>query len=392
MKKISHLLILSLFIGFIWIFASGCKSGKQESKQPPALHVLELKGTKIPVFIQMVGQAEGIPTIEIRARVEGYLENWTFKEGSIVRKGQVLFTIEKDEYNNNVDYAIATLDNQEASWEYAKLNVARLKPLVATNAISQNDYDVAVTQEKQAKAACESARADLAQAKLNLSYTTMTSPITGYIGAVDVRPGNLVGRGESTLLSTVSAVDPMYVNFQMNETDFLHIMRWIILRKSGDTTVESIKESSSLPVYLTLSDGQPYGHPGTIDFVGRNIDPSTGTIALRAVFPNKDGLIKPGSFANITLVLGSRDNGIVIPQSSLQQIQDKYFVFLIDSLNKVRRVPVDLGQHIQNAVVVANGLKSGDRILLEGFQKIREGMPLTPIIVPDTISFQKLSL
>ncbi|MFH1160219.1 MAG: efflux RND transporter periplasmic adaptor subunit [bacterium] len=390
MKKIAPFLILSLFTGFIMTITEGCKSGKEEPKHPPAFHVLELKGTKIPVFIQMVGQAEGIPTVEIRARVEGYLENWTFKEGSIVRKGQVLFTIEKDQYNNNVDYAVANVQNKEATWEYTKLNVTRLKPLVATNAISQNDYDVAVTQEKQAKAALESAQADLAQARLNLSYTTMTSPITGYIGAVEVRPGNLVGRGESTLLATVSAVDPIYVNFQMNETDFLQIMRWVIAHKQGASVSESLKENSALPVYLTLSDNKDYSQPGRIDFIGRNIDPSTGTIALRAVFFNKDGLIKPGSFSNVTLILGERENGIVIPQSTLQQIQDKYFVFLVDSLNKVTRVPVDLGQHIGNIVVVINGLKPGDRILLEGFQKIKEGMPITPRLVPDTLTLPKL--
>ena len=174
----------------------------------------------------MVGQAEGIPTVEIRARVEGYLKNWSFEEGSIVKKGQLIFTIEQDNYINNVAFAQADLASATAAWEKAKLDVARLKPLVATKAISQNDFDVAVTTEKQTHAAVQSAEANLAQAKLNLSYTTMYSPITGYIGAVQVRPGNLVGRGESTLLATVSAVDPMYINTQMNETDYLKIMKF----------------------------------------------------------------------------------------------------------------------------------------------------------------------
>jgi len=314
--------------------------------------------------------------------VEGYLENWSFQEGSIVRKGQVLFTIEKDQYINNVNFSQADLANKEAAWEYSKLNVERLRPLVATSAISQNDFDVAVTQEKQAKAAVESAKADLRQSNLNLSYTTIISPITGYIGAVDVRPGNLVGRGESTLLATVSAVDPIYINFQMNETDYLRIVRWIaeneqVIEKRGEAPIK---------VYLTLSDNKEYSLAGEVDFIGRTIDPATGAIAMRAVFSNPKGIIKPGTFARVKLILNEKEDAVVIPQSTIQQIQDKYFVFILDTANKVTRVPVILGQYIGNTVVVSKGLDPGARILLEGYQKIREGMPVTPVEVKDTLT------
>lgn len=361
---------------------SGCKSDNKTAQQPPSLKVMTIAGTSVPVYLEMVGQAEGIPTVEIRARVEGYLENWSFQEGSVVQKGQVLFNIEKNQYINTVNFSQADLANKEAAWEYAQLNVARLKPLVATNAISQNDYDVAVTQEKQAKAAVESCKADLRQSNLDLSYTTISSPITGYIGEVDVRPGNLVGRGESTLLATVSAVDPMYVNFQMNETDYLKIVRWIaeneeIIKKRGEAPIK---------VYLTLSDGEEYPLPGELDFVDRSIDPATGAIAMRAVFPNPKGMIKPGNYAKVKLILNEQEDAVVIPQSTIQQIQDKYFVFVLDSVNKVARVPVILGQYIGNTVVVNQGLESGDRILMEGYQKIREGMPVTPVVVKDTIA------
>jgi len=374
--------VLLSFTGILVFSLSGCKSNNQNIPQAPSLKVMTIAGIRIPVYLEMVGQAEGIPTVEIRARVEGFLENWSFQEGSVVQKGQVLFTIEKNQYINNVNYSEADLANKEAAWEYATLNVARLKPLVATNAISQNDYDVAVTQEKQARAAVESAKADLAQSRLNLSYTTITSPITGYIGEVDVRPGNLVGRGESTLLATVSAVDPIYVNFQMNETDYLKIIRWIteneeLMEEHGDTPVK---------VYLTLSDNKEYALAGKVDFIGRNIDPATGAIALRAVFPNPKGMIKPGNYARVKLVLSEQEDAVVIPQSTLQQIQDKYFVFILDSTNKVSRIPVILGQYIGNTVVVTKGLKPGARILLEGYQKIREGMPVTPVDVKDTIT------
>ncbi|MBC8314705.1 MAG: efflux RND transporter periplasmic adaptor subunit [Bacteroidetes bacterium] len=359
--------------------------------KPPELKVMKITGTRVPLSINMVGQAEGIPTVEIRARVEGYLENWSFKEGSIIQKGQVLFTIEKAEYVNNVDYAVADLANKEATWEYAKLNVSRLRPLVNTNAISQNDFDIASTEEKQAKAAVASAKASLQQAKLNLSYTTLTSPITGYIGAVEVRPGNLVGRGESTLLATVSAVNPIYVNFQMNETSYLSIMRWAMEHKDKMKNRMPLKDNNTLPVYMTLSDKKTYPYSGTIDFIGREIDPGTGTIALRAEFPNEDGLIKPGTFSEVTLILGETDDGIVIPQSSLQPIQNKDFVFILDSADKVARLPVIAGQHIGNMIVILNGLEIGDRILLEGYQKIQDGMKVTPIMVKDTLSVPQVS-
>ncbi len=385
-----------ILFGMIIIFGSllfsypACKPKNDQQQTPPSLKVMTLEGSQVPLSMDMVGLAEGIPTVEIRARVEGFLENWSFREGSIVQKGQVLFTIEESEYINNLDFAKADLANKVAAWEYTQLNVARLRPLVATNAISQNDFDVATTQEKQAKAAVASAEASLQQAKLNLSYTTITSPIKGYIGAVQVRPGNLVGRGESTLLATVSSVDPIYVNFQMNETSYLSIMSWVIENKDKLQGKENLKDNNSVPVYMMLSNKQTYPFAGKIDFIGRAIDPATGTIALRAEFPNKDGLIKPGAYSEVTLILGTEDDGILIPQSSLQPIQDKDFVFTVDSANKIQRVPVLIGQHIQNMVVVMKGLKSGDRILLEGYQKIKDGMVITPVLVKDTLKVPEI--
>lgn len=390
MKNRLTLFGLAFIFGSFLFLSSSCKPKHEQQQTPPSLKVMTLKGTSVPLSMNMVGLAEGIPTVEIRARVEGYLENWSFQEGSIVQKGQVLFTIEKGEYINNLDFAKADLANKEAAWEYAQLNVARLQPLVETNAISQNDFDVAVTEEKQAKAAVASAKASLQQAQLNLSYTTITSPIKGYIGAVQVRPGNLVGRGESTLLATVSAVDPIYVNFQMNETSYMSIMSWVIANKDKLEGRQQLKDNNSIPVYMMLSTKQTYPYAGKIDFIGRAIDPATGTIALRAEFPNKDGLIKPGAYSEVTLILGVQEDGILIPQASIQPIQDKDFVFVIDSANKVQRVPVNLGQHIENMVVVMNGLNVGDRILLEGYQKIRDGMEITPILVKDTLAVPEI--
>jgi membrane fusion protein, multidrug efflux system len=375
----SQILWIVVMLAIPGLLLTGCKTKKEENKQVPQLKVLDVKGMKIPVYLDLVGQATGIPTVEIRARVEGYLKNWSFEEGSIVKKGQLLFTIEQDKYINNVNNSEADLVSKTAAWEKAKLDVARLKPLVNTKAISQNDYDVAVTTEKQTGAGVESSKANLADAKLNLSYTTITSPITGYIGKVNVNPGNLVGHGESTLLTTVSATDPIYVDFQMNETDYLAIKRYLIDHQNSTEDLQR-----TIKVYLTLSGNMTYSKPGTIDFIDRAVNPQLGTIAMRAVFQNPDGLIKPGNFATVSVVLMERDNAVVIPQSATTEIQGKNFVFLLDKEDKVTRVPVLLGRNIGTHVVINNGVEIGSRILLEGFQKFKEGMKINPVVVQDT--------
>jgi membrane fusion protein, multidrug efflux system len=368
-------LLVNLLIAGV-LFLSGCKEKKEEKAGIPQLKVLAIRGTNVPVFLEMVGQSVGIPTVEITARVEGYLKGWSFQEGSVVKAGQRLFTIEQDKYINNVSNSEADLASKTAAWEKAKLDVARLKPLLNTRAISQNDFDVAVTTEKQSAAGVESAKASLADSKLNLSYTTITSPITGSIGKVQVNPGNLVGHGTSTLLTTISAIDPIYVDFQITEPDYLKIRRYIIEKKLAMTDL-----AKSIKIFLTLSDLQEYKEPGSIDFIDRAVNPQTGTIAMRAVFKNPDGLIKPGSFVNVNMVLMERENTVVIPQSAMIEIQGKYFVFLVGDQDKVSRTPVMPGRNIQNNVVINGGLKPGDRILLEGFQKFQEGMVVKPIIV-----------
>ncbi len=381
------LFLLSMILCLPMAMLTACKSKNQHKQSPPPFKTMQIKGTRVPVYLDMVGQAVGIPTIEIRARVAGYLENWSFIEGSIVKKGQRLFTIEQDEYINSLKFAEADLENKIAAWELAKLNVARLKPLLSTNAISQNDYDKAVTEEIQDRALVASSRANLSTAKINLSYTVMESPITGYIGDCNVRPGNLVGKGESTLLSTISAVDPIYVNFQMNENDYLKIMRFWEKHKTDFKDKKDV-----FKVFLTLSDNLLYDYAGSIDFMGRDIDAATGTLALRAVFKNPEGLIKPGNFAKVNLVLFQEEDGIIIPQDATTQIQGKAFAFFVDNENKVNRVPIILGRSIGNNYIVNHGLKIGDRIMLEGFQKFQEGMQIQPVMVPDTLTVPEMQV
>lgn len=361
---------------------TGCGSSKPKKEEIPQLKVLELYTVKVPVFIEMVGQADAMPTVALTARVQGFLEKIAFAEGSIVKKGQLLFTIEPDQYKNNLDLQQAMLDNAEASWEKAKLDVERLKPLLPTQAISQNDFDKAVTTEKECRANVASNKAQLETAKLNLSYTKIYSPITGYIGRASVQPGNLVGQaGGNNVLATVSALDPIYFNFQMHENDYLWIAKYLVKHKD-----EMKKElDKPLNVFLFLADKAQYEHPGTLDFIDRNISTQTGTIAMRATFSNPESVIKPGSFGTVRMILSEKEDGILIPQSALNQIQDKFFVFKLGADNKVSRIAVNIGRRINNRVVIYSGLKAGDKILIEGFQKFEEGMQINPVVVKDTL-------
>jgi membrane fusion protein (multidrug efflux system) len=361
---------------------TSCGSSKSKKEEIPQLKVLELKGVKVPIFLEMVGQAEAIPTVAITARAQGFLEKIAFTEGTIVKKGQLLFTIEPDQYNNNLDLQKAMLDNAEASWEKAKLDVERLKPLLPTQAISQNDYDKAVTNEKECRANVASNKAQLETAKLNLSYTKIYTPITGYIGKASYQPGNLVGQtGGNNVLATVSALDPIYFNFQMHENDYLWITKYLVKHKE-DMKAE-LKEA--LNVFLFLSDKQQYENSGKLDFIDRDISTQTGTIAMRASFPNSEGVVKPGSFGTVRMILSEKEDAILIPQSALSQIQDKFFVFKLGAENKVNRIAVTIGRRIDNRVVIYSGLKVGDKILTEGFQMFEEGMQINPIVVKDTI-------
>ena len=361
---------------------TSCGNSKSKKQEIPQLKVLELKGVKVPIFLEMVGQAEAIPTVAITARAQGFLEKIAFTEGTIVKKGQLLFTIEQDQYNNSLDLQKAMLDNAEASWEKAKLDVERLKPLLPTQAISQNDYDKAVTNEKECRANVASNKAQLETAKLNLSYTKIYTPITGYIGKASYQPGNLVGQaGGNNVLATVSALDPIYFNFQMHENDYLWITKYLVKHKEDMKT--ELKEA--LNVFLFLSDKQQYENSGKLDFIDRDISAQTGTIAMRASFPNSEGVVKPGSFGTVRMILSEKEDAILIPQSALSQIQDKFFVFKLGAENKVNRISVTIGRRIDNRVVIYSGLKVGDKILTEGFQMFEEGMQINPVVVKDTI-------
>src|SRR6058998_463720 len=355
---------------------------------PPAVIVAEIQQRSVQVSAEFVAQTQGVPTVEIRARVQGVLEQVRFKEGSEVQRGQVLFVIQQDEYKaalesaqaqlakahadltrardtSLVDRARAVVDQRAADLGKARQDVNRYRPLAEAKAIPQQDLDTSVagekvaaagveaaeavlrdarlvqrTQVQLAEAAVETAKASIIQAELNLSYTSIHAPITGIIGKLAVDVGNLVGKAEPTLLTTMSAVDPIYVDFNVAEVDYLRLAPRIRLDPQGRA------QNAPATLELFLADDKQFGHKGRVAFVDRAVDAKTGTIGVRAGFPNPDKLLRPGQFGRVRGVVEEKTNAILVPQLAVQDQQGAKIVLVIEEGDKVALRSVTLGERI----------------------------------------------
>ena len=264
--------------------------------------------------------------------------------------------------------AEAQLARDQASLNKALKDVARLKPLAADHAASEQDLDAAVAQQESLQAAVKADQAAITDAKLNLSYTVIRSPIDGTIGKLAVTRGNLVGKGDNTLLATVSSFDPIYVYFSVPEgqsTDFLS---------------KHVQGKGKVPqLELQLSDGTAFAHKGTIDFADRAIDAATGTLTLRGVFPNPQGLLRPGQFARVRVGGEQVQNAVLIPQKAVSDMLNRKVAMTVDSQNIAILQPITIGGEYQDQFIVTSGLKGGERIIVEGLQKARPGAPVSPV-------------
>jgi membrane fusion protein (multidrug efflux system) len=404
---------------------AGCERGTAKEKTskaaapaapPPTVVVAAVTQQDVPIAAEFVGRTEAVPTVEIRARVQGILEQVRFREGSTVRKGQQLFTIQQAEYRaavqsaraqlakaqadllrardtSVVDRVRAHLDQARAERGRTGADVARYRPLAEEKAIPQQDLDTAVSREQVAaaavvaaeaalrdaqlnqrtavqlaEAAVESARAAVTQAELNLSYTSIESPITGIISKLSVDTGNLVGKGEPTLLSTVSAVDPIYVDFSITEADYLRIVKRVPGLGRGEV------RQGPATLELIIADSTVFPHKGRPVFVDRAVDQQTGTIRVRAEFPNPDMILRPGQFGRVRAVTEDVPNAVLVPQIAVQDLQGAKTVLVVGDGDKVAQRTVSLRETYQTFYIVRNGLKPGERVIVEGIQKARPGM------------------
>lgn len=334
----------------------------------------------VEIYGEYVGRVRAQQFVEVRARVEGYLEQMLFAEGTYVNKNQVLFVINQDQYRAKADKARAQLKKDEAQAQKAKRDLERIRPLYEQNAASQLDLDNAIAAYETAEASVGMSRADLDQAELELGRTIVRSPIAGHISERHVDLGTLVGPGAKSLLATVVKSDTVLVDFSMTALDYLKSKERNVLLGQKDTT-----RSWQPNVTITLADNTVYPHKGLVDFAEPQVDPRTGTFSVRAEMPNPNRVLLPGQFTKVKLLLDVREHSTVVPMKSVIIEKGGAYIFVMRRDSTVERRFIELGPEFQNQVVVERGLVANENIVTEGFHKLTPGMkvkPVEPTVMP----------
>lgn len=352
----------------IALFATAAGCGKEEKKTPPPMPVTvaPVESETVPIYLDYVGTTDSIQTVDINARVEGFLIKRAFEDGADVKEGQLLFVIDPRPFEADLAAAQAQLSESRASLSYALEQVRRYEPLVGKQYITQDTYDGYVTQAEENRAAVEAAQANVTQARLNLGYCTMYSPFDGRIGRRYVDVGNLVGAaGEPTKLATIVQLDPLYVYFSVAERDVPKVI--------------GAQEENPLTVSVLLPDETKTPESGTVDFINNQVDVNTGTIELRAVVTNTRKSILPGQYVKVRLLLGEQPNTTIVPQQAVGEQQGQKYVFVVGEGDKVEFRNVTVGQDYGSKyTVIASGVKAGEKVIIEGLQKVRPGMVVSP--------------
>lgn len=351
-------------------------AGDQQGFPPPNVSVAQVVKKSITEWDDYSGHLEAVESAEIRARVAGHLIKVHYREGGLVKTGQLLFTIDDREYAAAADAARANLARADSRLMLARQELTRAESLIAARAVSQGELESRQVEFQQAEADKLSAKAGLAQAELNLGFTRVRAPFAGRAGEALVNPGNLVTPNES-LLTTLVSVDPIYVTFTGDERAYL---RYQELARTGDR--ESSRDAPN-PVLVGLANEEGYPHKGEMDFVDNAIDPDSGTIRARAVLPNPDGVFTPGLFARVRLLGGSLTDALLIHDQAVLTDQDRRFVYIVGEGNTAERRDVKLGAHVEGLRVVESGLAPGDKVIVNGMRKIFfPGQPVKPRDVP----------
>jgi membrane fusion protein (multidrug efflux system) len=324
-----------------------------------------------PVQVEFTGEIKGGEDVEVRARVAGFLQSMNYQEGTLVRKGQLLFLIDPKPFEATAARALADYAEAKARHDRAVIQVNRLRPLAAQNAVSQQDLDNAVASEEASRASMAAAQAQVRSAQLDLSYCRVRSPIDGLAGNRLVDVGSYVGSPQPTVLTVVSSLDPVRFNFTISEAEYLAYAR--------AAKAEGSNRSGELPLELVLADGSVYPQKGRVTVVGRGVSGETGTLPIQATFPNPGGLLRPGGFGRVRFPITTRKNAIVIPQRAVQELQGTYNVFVVGSDSIVQVKTVKPGNRVGANWVINSGLEPADRIIVEGLQKVRPGAKVRPI-------------
>lgn len=337
---------------------------------PPEVTVAVVQRGDAPVTYEVSGRVVAYRTAEVRARVEGILEKRLYTEGGEVREGQPLFRIDRRMLEANVASARAALAKERANVEIATQTVKRYRQLIADQAVSRQELDQAEAQLKQSEAEVLSAEAALKRAEIDLSYADVPAPIAGRITRAFVTEGAFVGRGDATHLATIEQLNAVYVDFTQSGTERLRLQKALI---SGEL------KRAQTPVELVLEDGGVYRHRGRLLFSEQTVDRNTGTVTLRAEFPNPERLLLPGMFATVRFAAGTMDAAVKVPQRAIQATPQGQFVYLVGRDNKVVQQPIKTGGFSGQDWIVTDGLKGGERVVVDGLQKIRPGAVVSPV-------------
>jgi len=356
-------MVLALGVG-----VSACKQkAAPAAPPPPEVFVADVVQKDVPVYQEWVGTTDGNINAQIRARVRGYLQQRNYAEGSLVRTGDLLFAIDPRPYQAALDQAKGELGRAEAAFTKSRQDVARYTPLAAQGAISQQELDNAIQASRATRAAVDAARANVEKARLDLDWTQLKSPIDGIAGISVAQVGDLIS--ESSVLTTVSQIDPIKVSSNISEQEYLRLADRIQLDKPN-------QEATTLE--LILADGNVHAHGGKVSVVNRQVDVKTGTMTIVSLFPNPGYRLRPGQYAKVRAATETRQGALLVPQRSVQEIQGTYQVAVVGADNKVAMRTVTPGPRVGNQWVIDEGLEPGERVIVEGLQKVRDGVTVNP--------------
>ena len=359
------------------LLLAGCSQPEEQAPPPQVpVRVVTVAAQAVPNVIELPGRVEPVREAEVRARVTGIVQERLYEEGTDVSAGQPLFRIDPRELRASYNQTQAALARARATASNARAVVERYRPLVAEDAISGQEYDAAVAAAREAEANVAQIRAQLDAASLQLGYTTVRAPIAGRAGRAQITEGALVSQAEGTLLTRIEQISPVYVSFAQAASEVLRLRRAIT---AGEIDLD---ENDQVEVRLTFSDGTEYPVPGYIDFLAFSVDQETGTVELRAEFPNPQRLLLPGEFVRARIFAGEVQNGLTVPQRAVSLTEEGGTVFVVDGEGMATVRPVTLGAMVDGRWIVQSGLKPGDRVIVSNLQKIRPGAPVKIVSTP----------
>jgi membrane fusion protein (multidrug efflux system) len=359
--------------------ALGCQEAEVAAPPPPEVLVVEVVSRDVPVVLEWLGTTEGAVDAEIRAQVPGYLVSRDYQEGARVTAGALLFRIDPRPFQAALNQARGDLGRAEAARELSRLDVDRYTPLVETGAVSRQEYDTAIQRLRSDEAAVQAARAAVEKARIDVSFTEIRSPIAGVVGVAKKQLGDFVSPSDPAPLTSVSQLDPIRVSFPLSEQEYLRyasrVQQAVDKGRFEDATLE-----------LVLADGSIYPQRGTAYLAGREIDPTTGTIAVKAEFPNPDQLLRPGQYARVRVEAEVAKGALVVPQRAVQSLQGLPQLMVVGADGKIEVRTVSTGTVWGTLQVIKQGVSAGERVVVEGFQKARPGMLVAAAPAPPELA------